>query len=289
MEIVPGILQFKIPLPDSPLGDVNAYLIEADDGWILLDTGWNTEEAFNAFEGQLKEAELDFKDISLIIITHVHPDHFGLAGRIKQLAGCEVAIHRMEQSLIESRYLWTDILLKEMGKFLYRHGTPEEDLPILQSASMAVVQNVVPSVPERALFGGEIITAGVFGLQVLWTPGHARGHICLYDSSRKILFTGDHILPVITPNISLHVQSSENPLGDYLRSLKSLRQLDVDLVLPAHENIFTDLKSRIDFLLDHHEQRKTEILNSLGPERMTAYRIASEISWKGGSIRWDEL
>ena len=290
MEIVPGIRQIKVPLQNTPLEFVNTYLIEGKEGWILVDTGWNVQESFDAFERQMKENNLHFSDINLIIITHIHPDHFGLAGRIKQLSGAEVALHRLEKSFIESRYLWTDLLLHEMGNWLSCNGVPDDDLPNLQRASMGVMNLVAAAVPERALFGGETISTGIFDLRVLWTPGHSQGHICLYEPEKKLLFAGDHILPVTTPNISLHVQSGDNPLGDYVESLKSLRDLDVELVLPAHEHPFANLRERIDQILLHHEERKAEILATLrSGEPKTAYAISSEITWVEGQVKWDDL
>ena len=289
MEIVPGIHQLKVPLQNNPLGYVSTYLIQGDDGWILVDTGWNDQESFDAFERQLKDTGLDFGDINLIIITHIHPDHFGLAGRIKQLSGAEVALHRIEKAFIESRYSWTDLLLEKMGGWLRSNGVPEAELSFLQRASLDVTKFVAVAVPERALFGGETISTGIFDLRVLWTPGHSPGHICLYEPGKKLLFAGDHVLSETTPNISLHVQSGDNPLGDYVESLKSLRNLDVELVLPAHGNTFTDLRKRIDELLVHHEERKADILKALGSELKTAYQVSAEIPWMEGHATWNDL
>ena len=289
MEIVPGIHQAQIPLEGNPLGYVNTYLIAGDEGWTLIDTGWNDQVSFEAFERQLKDIGADFKDINLIIITHIHPDHFGLAGRLKQLSGATLAIHRLEKAAIDSRYLWTDLLLEQMGEWLRTNGVPASDIPTLQRASMGVLSLVASGIPDQSLFGGETISTGLFDLRVLWTPGHSAGHVCLYEPSRKILFAGDHILSETTPNISLHVQSGANPLGDYIESLSMLRSLDVDLALPAHEFKITNLQKRIDEILRHHDERTKEILKTLATEPKTAYQIASEIPWMEGHAVWSEL
>ncbi|MDY6911504.1 MAG: MBL fold metallo-hydrolase [Chloroflexota bacterium] len=289
MEITPGIHQIKVPLQNNPLGYVNAYLIQGTDGWTLVDTGWNAEESFSAFESQVKNIGLNFKDIKLIIITHIHPDHFGLAGRIKQLSGAELALHRIEQAFIDSRYLWTDLLLQDMGNWLRNNGAPESDLPNLQGASMGMLKLVALSIPDRALFGGETISTGIFDLRVLWTPGHSPGHVCLYEPEKKILFAGDHVLPVTTPNISLHVQSGDNPLRDYIESLKSLQNLDVELVLPAHEHTFTNLRERIKEILAHHDARAAVIVAAIEDVPKTAYQISAEIPWVEGLVKWDDL
>ncbi|MFA4835316.1 MAG: MBL fold metallo-hydrolase [Dehalococcoidia bacterium] len=293
MEIIPGIHQIKVPMgiPNSPLGFTNTYLVRGDAGWTLIDTGWNAKGSFEAFESQMRDIGLDFKDIKLIVVTHVHPDHYGLSGRLKQLSGAELAVHKAEMAFIDSRYLWTDILLHDIGEWLHQHGVPDSVLPDLRQASMGVLNLVVPAVPERVLLGGETISTGNFNLKVILTPGHSPGHICLYEPSAKVLFSGDHILPETSPNISLHVQSKGNPLGDYIRSLKSVREIDVELVLPAHENIFTNLPKRVDELLKHHQKRTAAILDRIKVEPKTAYQIASEIPWglDIGGIAWKDL
>lgn len=106
MEIAPGVYQLQVPIPDNPLGHLNSYLIEGKNGWLMLDTGWYTPDAFSSLEGGVRSLGLALTDISTIILTHVHPDHFGLAGRIKQLSPrTELLAHRWEADLIESRYI----------------------------------------------------------------------------------------------------------------------------------------------------------------------------------------
>jgi glyoxylase-like metal-dependent hydrolase (beta-lactamase superfamily II) len=151
-----------------------------------------------------------------------------------------------------------------------------------------MLQYVVPTLPDVTLHGGETITTGMFSFRVLWTPGHSSGHICLYEPDKKILISGDHILPTITPNVSMHTQSMENPLGRYLDSLNDIKQLDIELVLPGHEKPFTQLRRRIDEIIQHHEQRNEEILETIKGEPRTASRIAEGITWEiSGS--WQDL
>jgi len=141
-----------------------------------------------------------------------------------------------------------------------------------------MVKYVAPTPPDVTLNGGEEVTAGDFTFRVLWTPGHSPGHICLYEPARKVLLSGDHILPGITPNVGLHPQSGTDPLGDYLRSLKEIRKMDISLVLPGHEEPFADVGKRIGELIRHHQQRNSNIIAKIRTEPKTAYQIATASS-----------
>jgi glyoxylase-like metal-dependent hydrolase (beta-lactamase superfamily II) len=291
-QVVPGILQLKLPVP--LLGDllaVNAYLIQGDDGWLLVDSGWNTNQAFSAMRSQLGQAGVGFQDISRIVITHFHPDHYGLAGRVVELSGAKVALHQVEKAFIDSRYVNMESLLNETATLLRAHGVPEPELPNLQKASVGVRQFVLPVSPETTLSGGETIHQGRFHFEVVWTPGHSPGHVCLYDRTERILLSGDHILPNTFPNVGLHPQSGEDPLGHYLRSLTAVEALDVELVLPAHEQVFTGLKERIGEIRRHHTQRKAAIVAALREGPKTAYEVSTEIPWilNGVTMSFAEL
>ena len=293
MEIVPGIHQLKlpVPVPSAQLADVNAYLIEGEKAWLLVDTGWNTRQTFAALEKQLTEIGVGFEDITHIIITHFHPDHYGLAGKLKELSKAKIALHQVERDFIYSRYISMDSLLAETADLLHLHGVPQEELPRLQGASLEVVKYVSPISPEITLHGGERIPHGGFNFEVVWTPGHSPGHVCLYEPKQKVLLSGDHLLPTIFPNVGLHPQSGENPLGDYLHSLQVVEQLEVDLVLPAHEHVFTGLKQRIKELYRHHEDRKAAIINVLREGAKTAYEVSFKIPWiiNGVTMSFEEL
>ncbi len=278
-EIVAGIYQLQLPPSGSYLEYVNVYLVRGDSGYLLIDTGWNTEEAFNYLKGQLAKLQVDLTQISQIVVTHIHPDHCGLAGRLKQLSQAKVALHHQEKDFIESRYVNMDELLHQMRQWLHINGVPTEELPELQMASLGMARFVTPALPDVILHGGETLSINSFSFKVIWTPGHSPGHICLYEPNQKLLFTGDHILATITPNIGLNPQSSSNPLGDYINSLNLVKQLEVNLVLPGHEKPFAGLQKRVGELLQHHERRKSEILGILKTKPKTAYQICLEMTW----------
>jgi len=240
-EIIPGIYRLRVPIPNNPLEYTNTYLIRGDGENLLIDTGWNSEDALQSLKRQLSETGVNIKDISRVLVTHAHGDHYGLAGQIKELSGASISLHYLEEKLLAPRYQNLDEFLSQTEQWFRSNGVPESELPISWPGPAGGPRPSAPILPDTTLRGGETISAGAFNLQVVWTPGHSQGHICLYEPALKILFSGDHVLPVITPNISLQPQSGLNPLSDFINSLNVVREFDVSLVLPAHEHTFTDL------------------------------------------------
>jgi glyoxylase-like metal-dependent hydrolase (beta-lactamase superfamily II) len=289
-EVTSGIHWIKLPMPTegSSLAYINVYLIRGNQGYLLVDSGWNTDESFNALKKDLAEIGADIKDISQIVVTHVHPDHYGMAGRIKKLSGATIAMHHIEKEFIEPRYVSMEELLHQTDRMLIANGVPHNEMVALRDATVGLEQYAVPTLPDKTFHDGETVTTGMFTFRVVWTPGHSSGHICLYEPEKKVLLSGDHILPKITPNIGVHPQSIENPLGRYLKSLQEVRELNVELTLPGHDKPFTRLRPRIDEIIRHHHHRNQEILESIAFKPRTAFQIAKVISW-GDSSKWQDL
>ena len=280
MEIVPGIHQIRLPIPDNPLGYLNSYLIEGNNGWLMVDTGWNCPMAFTDLESQLKEMGLTIIDITTIVLTHAHPDHCGLTNKLKQFSKAKLYLHQLEDISLEP---WQD---KEKDyssnttQQLRLGGMSETELSQIQGSFLTNEDANSTISPDVVLQGGEIISTGLFNFEVIWTPGHSPGHICLYEAEKKVLLSGDHILPIITPNVSQYSPKlRKNPLREFLTSLRAMEHLEADIILPAHEHIFKDLKKRIGELLRHHENRLSVILDVSRGEPKTTYQIASSIPW----------
>jgi glyoxylase-like metal-dependent hydrolase (beta-lactamase superfamily II) len=203
-EVSPGIYWLKLPiiLEDDPgLSHVNVYLARGRDGFLLIDSGWNTPDAFETLSHCMREIGADIKDISQIVCTHVHPDHYGMAGRIRKLTGASLFMHHIEKGFIAPRYINMHELLHQTDQMLIANGVSHDEMVRLRDATVGLEQFVVPAMPDTTLHDGETISTGIFTFRVVWTPGHSSGHICLYEPDKKILLSGDHILPSITPNI----------------------------------------------------------------------------------------
>jgi glyoxylase-like metal-dependent hydrolase (beta-lactamase superfamily II) len=291
MEIVQGVHQIKLPLPAGAVDHNNAYLIEGSNGNLLIDTGFDTPEAFAALRDGLRFSGFGFKDIAQIVVTHIHPDHYGLADKLKQMSGATLALSDVEAEFINSRYAKTDALLKKVKSLFKSNGVPEEDLTELTEASMAVRQFVGVVPPDITLKNGDKITVDSSEFKIVLTPGHSPGHICLYEPKRKLLFSGDHILPDIFPHVGLHPQSGENPLGDFFNSLEALANLEVSFIFPGHGSVFSGFKLRLGDLYRHHEQRQLATKRVIENDMKTAYQIATEIPWMPGgeAVSFDKL
>lgn len=291
MEIVSGIHQIRVPSPKDLSGYTNVYVLEGDEGNILIDAGWDAPESLWALREGLKADRLKLQDIKKIVITHIHPDHYGLASKVKQLTGARVAMHRIEAEFINPRYKDFEVLLKETEKVLRRNGVPQAELPELKDASLWMNQFVTPDLPEILLDDGDNISNGSFEIRVIETPGHSPSHICLYEARKKVLFSGDHVLYDITPHIGFNPQSGDNPLGDYISSLKKLERLEVNFVLPGHGPVFNSLRLKVADILYHHEQRKRHIIRAMNEGLKTAYQIAEDIPWmpKQGGTAFHDL
>ncbi len=283
-EILPGLYQLKVPIPNNPIGYVLPYLFETKGGYTIIDPGWNADESVRSLKRQLGELGLSFRDIQRVIVTHIHPDHYGMAGRIRQECGAEVVTHEAEVEFIRTRYSDPGPLLHTMGDWLSRHGIPKNEMRDLQYSSMPARRFVEATEPDWTIEDGERLKMGPLELRVIWTPGHSPGHVCFYEEREQLMFTGDHILPTISPNVSLHPQSKDDPLGDYLRSIKKIRGLPTRKVLPAHEYSFDDLEARLDELEQHHEMRLQEMLDAISGGADTAYAIARHVTWATGKF-----
>jgi glyoxylase-like metal-dependent hydrolase (beta-lactamase superfamily II) len=285
--IAPGLYQLTVPMPFR-LNHVHLYLVEADEGFILIDTGVNTSEAFAALKRKLGDLGVGFEALTHIVITHFHSDHCGQVARIRELSQVQVVMGDMERRTQEGVQAHAD---DEREEQFLRHGLPPEQatryaqvLPYLKSLTM-------PFEVDRRINHGQTLLAKQRQLAAFITPGHTHGHVCLFLPDERMMFSGDHILQKITPNISYHSYSGPDPLGDYLHSLRSTLSLGAHLLLPSHGPLVEDPAARIRELLEHHERRLHACLEALGTTPTTAYDISLQVF--GGSLdhfgRWMAL
>lgn len=200
-------------------------------------------------------------------------------------------IHYEEKEISKSIIKNVENYLNDMKNFLKVSGAPASFVNGLQNFHPAFfTPKAYEEITGNAhpLNDGQEVTVGDYRLQVIWTPGHSPGHVCLYEPNLKILISGDHVLPTITPHVS-QFMANANPLEDYLKSLEKLENLNVKVILPAHEKSFTNLHERVKQLKNHHEQRLKEILNHLSKESLSPYNLASRVHWNISYKSWDSF
>ena len=281
-----GIWSIPVPLPNSSLRYVLVYMFETDLGPYIVDAGWNTDDAFAALSDGLAHAGTSIDAVQGVLVTHIHPDHYGLAGRVREASGAWIALHPADEALIRDRYDDPTPLLERIGGMLRRMGAPAGEVSALQNASMPVRGLVDAVRPDVLLEDDRRPDVPGWDLKALWTPGHSPGHVCFWEPRHRVMLSGDHVLPRITPNISFHPQAGNDPLGDFLRSLDRLRAFDAVEVLPAHEHRFTGLDQRIIELEEHHRHRFAEIVIAIEDGCTTAWQIAERMHW---SRSWDRI
>jgi glyoxylase-like metal-dependent hydrolase (beta-lactamase superfamily II) len=255
-EVPTGVFRIALPLPFA-LGSVNVYLVRRPDGYLLVDCGMETEPCFQALSEAVEAAGVQWRDIREILLTHVHPDHMGLAPRLLDLTGAKLWLHRQDAEYLKElaqseRYrAWSAEVLREAGV------TPEL-IAKIDAGSSELQKSFQWLEPDRLLMGGEKIDTSAGELEVLWTPGHSPGHVCLYGRERRVLFSGDQMLELISPNIGWLAE--RDPLSEYLNSLEALARLDIDLILPSHGAPFSGHREWIRKTVEHHDERCSRIL-----------------------------
>lgn len=277
-KLLPNLYRIEVPLPGSPLGWVNSYVIKDSKRNLIIDSGLNRKECIDAMLTGLGRIGVDLKKTDFFI-THSHADHFALA-RLLFDDGATVYMNEKDKEYVENRDGWESI-----ADFAALNGFPRHEINFAVSNHPANKYGCSRMPALRAVRDGDIIGCGGYSFVSVATPGHTEGHTCLYDPAGKLLLSGDHILVDITPNIGCWIDGA-NPLKLYLASLDKVYAMDVDLVLPGHRRILTDCKGRIDELRGHHRDRLEEVIRVLEHGPFSAYETASRMVWDIDCSSW---
>src|SRR5438270_3863114 len=215
MEVAPGVLRIVLPMPFE-LKHVNVYLLRDGDGYTLVDTGLKTDESRQELDAAFDRLGVRIDQIRRILITHIHPDHFGLAGELRERSGAELVIHRLEVALMEPRCARAEDLVQDVARWLAVNGVPEEEAEFLKTASMGARELVTLVEPDSLLEGSERLRLAAGELLAVWTPGHSPGHSCFYWRDRQLLISGDQLRAKVRPYSGLPPRFSAEPLGQSL-------------------------------------------------------------------------
>jgi glyoxylase-like metal-dependent hydrolase (beta-lactamase superfamily II) len=276
--VAPGVLAVPIVIEGSGLRHVFVYALECDIGVLLIDAGWSGEESLYRLDKGLAMMGRSIADVIGVLVTHNHSDHYGLVGQIRAESGAWIGMHPADAAQLDLRYGPRETFRATLGDWLRRCGVPADRLDELASATMyGEGIDVVP--PDQLFTDGDQVRVGARRLQVIHTPGHSPGHLTFASPEERLLFSGDHVLPRITPNVSAGPLGSTDPLVAYLDSLQALRDLDGMQVLPAHVAQFDGLAGRLDELATHHDRRLDETARCLAAGATTVWDVALQLHW----------
>jgi glyoxylase-like metal-dependent hydrolase (beta-lactamase superfamily II) len=271
-KIIDGIWRLVLPLPFL-LTQVNIWLLEEDDGWTVVDTGFGDQTNEHLWQ-ELFQGFLADKPLTRIILTHYHIDHCALAGWLSKKSGAEVCLTRAESTVLGIIEEPKGFMHKgERTAFYQQHDLTNEEIADADfffkkiPASFSGMPEVMTYVAD-----GEKLQIGKHLWNVLELKGHSPGHLTLYCEALGLWISGDHVLPKITPIISIEPDAPDNdPLTDFLESFQRLRHLpETTRVLPSHGNPFVGLHQRLDELQRHHEQRLKEVLDYCNAKKTAA-------------------
>jgi glyoxylase-like metal-dependent hydrolase (beta-lactamase superfamily II) len=275
-----------VTIPDNPLRYTLCYLLLSDTGAVVVDPGWDSERGWQDLMAGFAAAGLPADRVTGIVVTHVHLDHHGLSRRLSEASGASIAMHTAEVAALPSR-IREAIGSDATSIWLARYGAPAEVMGEFNSDLAEMLGVFRLAEPDVLLNDGDTLALAGRRVQVVWTPGHTPGHICLYDADHDVLLTGDHLLPRISPNIGLMPGSKDSPLASYLDSLRALGGYDSAEALPAHEYRFRGIPGRAASLIEHHDVRARELLDVIAAsDYATVWDVTTKLTWSRG---WDQI
>ncbi|AZQ34397.1 MBL fold metallo-hydrolase [Streptomyces cyaneochromogenes] len=294
-----GVRSIQVPIPDNPLGHTLVYVVDTDRGPVLVDTGWDDPASWDTLAEGLAACGTAAGDVHGVVITHHHPDHHGLSAKVREASGAWIAMHAADAAIVRrTRATHPERWFSYMADKLTAAGAPDAHVSPLRAARRpSTLPGFSPALPDREIVPGELLDLPGRRLRAIWTPGHTPGHVCLHleeDHPAQLpghgrLFSGDHLLPGITPHIGLYEDPEDtavtDPLGDYLASLERVGGLAPAEILPAHQHAFTDAPARVRELLTHHESRLTGLLALLA-EPLTPWQLAERMEW---NRPWEQI
>lgn len=284
-QIAKDIFIIKVPLPGNPLKNINSYYIKGKNRNLLIDTGFNTQVCYDVLKLGLEELNADMAN-SDIFLTHLHTDHSGLCGKI---ASNSSKIYISETDAKYLKELYNPEYLHYLDNRSIAFGFSMEELE--ENNKITPILKYLPSKHTEftGIKDGFKLDLGNYNFRCIETPGHTPGHMCLYDENHKILFSGDHVIFDITPNITPW-KNIDNSLKLYMNSLERIKKLDIINTFSAHRRALGDCRQRIDELMVHHMRRINEtygiVRNFHG---MTAYKVASKMKWSIRAKDWADF
>ncbi|TRW47646.1 MBL fold metallo-hydrolase [Georgenia yuyongxinii] len=277
-EVAPHTFRIPLPLPDDGLRAVNVYALTSEDGVVLIDGGWAIEGAEDHLIRMLALLGHQPEDVRDIIVTHAHRDHYTLAVNLRKRWRSRISIGSHERESLEDLAVRAPYTDPRQVSMLQRAGA--SDLADAMREIETPFDKAQWELPDVWLDDRSVVELPRGRtLEVIHTPGHTTGHIVLLDRAEGLLFSGDHVLPHITPSLGYEEIPQAAPLADYLSSLNLLRAMPDTRMLPAHGPSTPSVHARVDALLEHHAERLELTLQVLAAGQLSPFEITQELRW----------
>jgi glyoxylase-like metal-dependent hydrolase (beta-lactamase superfamily II) len=269
------------------LRHVHAYALAADGDVTLFDTGMIMPGALEKLEADLVSIGCSTARISDIYLTHVHTDHCGMAGILQEKSQAHLHLSEVAHQ-VHSHFQRVDELIGQARLFFTKHGVPSSDVEAIVEEIKDVSSRIPKFEVHSFLRDHEICCFGSRSFEVIFTPGHAAGHICFFFPDERLLLAGDHILPYIPPSLSPNIYDEVfQPLPSYLKSLAVIEKMPIDTVHPGHGNSFSGIEERILEIRAHHELKKETLRKFLKAQPKTTFEVCSDIIGNAAA-NWDD-
>jgi glyoxylase-like metal-dependent hydrolase (beta-lactamase superfamily II) len=287
--VIENIKQIKIDVPYN-VKFVCLYLFELNGKTILIDSGMNLQNWDQSFYSSLDQLGISVNEIDYCIITHIHTDHIGMIKKLKEKNGnLKILMHDVAYRILkwekdEANQEQFKKEAQDAADLMVKYGISKEQGKLVYNFFTLWPRYIEYQEPDQIIHDGDII---LDDLEVIWTPGHSFGHICIFNKANKYLFSGDHILSRISPHIGAYVMNPDlrreyegshfdNILAHYLNSLDKIDKLNPKIIFPAHQEIIYNPHERIQEIKAHHKNRLSEILETIKSKELTAYEISQE-------------
>jgi glyoxylase-like metal-dependent hydrolase (beta-lactamase superfamily II) len=287
--VAPGVHRIPLPLPNDGLRAVNVYAIESGDDLVLVDAGWALEGSADLLEAALARIDRGLAEITRCLVTHVHRDHYTMAVILRRRFGTKVALGIGDKPSLDLVANGPRATATAYLGRLQRYGAESVAEAFGRTEGALHTETDIWEQPDEWLDGQSTVRLTGRDLLAVPTPGHTQGHMVFADVDRALLFAGDHVLPRITPSVGFEAAFAEQPLGDYLRSLRLMLQMPDMRLLPAHGAVADSTHSRVDELLAHHEHRLAACLTRVVAGAATAFEAARGLPWTRRGHRFDDL
>lgn len=287
---IENVVQIKIDIPFD-VKFVYVYLLKTKENYILFDAGLNMGDWPEHFFSALEKIEIKPREITHCFISHSHMDHIGLIGKLRQknpsinLVMHEITNEKMKWETNPDNYPKLKQEARQLTSRLKDYGLNREQGKKLIRYFLKWPKMKEYHKPDTIVQNGDSLSIGEDTLKVIWTPGHALGHICIFEEKKGYLFAGDHILSRITPHIGNFIINEsirqkysnydfENILNLYLNSLERIQELNPSIIFPAHQEVIYNPLKRIEAIKKHHQQRLQEISEAIKNNPKTPFEIS---------------